>query len=159
MNLKRQPAEYFFLIKSIELNMALFQKRIQKRRMPKEKIANFVSVIAFNQKSSIWLPQFESILHKILRYEFYLDKVPDNLALPKYRTIIIKIIFRMLNQASKDVISFSKDIQHPDIRIIQILEYIKGAEQMRKEALYVRHPITTDNTKTILVKLKDELEI
>lgn len=139
--------------------MALFQKRIQKRRMSKEKIANFVRVIEFNQNPSVWLPQFEAILHKILRYEFYLDKVPDNLALPKYRTIIVKIIFRMFSQASKNVLSFSQDIQYPDIRINQVLEYIKGAEQMRKEALYERHPITTENIKSILVKLKDELEI
>ncbi len=139
--------------------MALFQKRIQKRRMSKEKITYFVRVIEFNQKSTVWLPQFEAILHKILRYEFYLDKVPDNLALPKYRTIIVKIIFRMLSQVSKDVLSFSQDVQHPDIRIYQVLEYIKEAEQMRKEALYVRHPITPNNIKSILIKLKDDLEI
>jgi hypothetical protein len=139
--------------------MALFQKRIQKRRMPREKIASFVRVIEFNRAPAVWLPQFEAILHKILGYEFYLDKVPDNLAVPKYRTIMVKIIFRMFCQASEDVLSFSQDIQHPDIRINQVLEYIMEAEQNRREILYKRHPITTDHLKSILMTLKDELEI
>jgi hypothetical protein len=79
--------------------MALFQKRIQKRRMPREKIAGFTRIIEFDEEDSVWLPQFEAVLHKVLRYEFYLEKVPDNLALPRYRSIIVKIIFRILNQA------------------------------------------------------------
>lgn len=139
--------------------MALFQKRIQKRRMPGEKIASYVKIIEFGETPDIWLPQFEAVLQKILRYEFYLDRVPDNLALPKYRAIVVKIIFRMLIQAFPRKAAFSRNIQQPDPRIQQILEYIKQAELERKKALYSRYPVTTENVKAILKKLREEREI
>lgn len=139
--------------------MALFQKRIQKRRMPGERIAGYVRIIQFEAGPETWLPQFEAVLHKILRYEFYLDRVPDNLALPKYRAIVVKIIFRMLSQAFPGDVAFSRNIQQPDSRIIQILEYIKQVEIERKQALYARYPITPGNIKAILEKLKEEREI
>jgi len=139
--------------------MALFQKRIQKRRMPKEKLAGFTRIIEFDEEDSIWLPQFEAVLHKILRYEFYLEKVPDNLALPRYRAIVVKVIFRMLNQAFPGRSAFSRNIKQPDHRIQLILEYIKQVELERKKSIYDRYPITTENIKAILEKLRKEHEI
>ncbi len=124
-----------------------------------ERIAGYVRIIEFGEISEVWLPQFEAVLHKILRYEFYLDKTPDNLALPKYRAIVVKIIFRMLNQAFPQKADFSRDIQQPDPKIMQILEYIKQAELERKKALYSRYPVTTENVKAILGKLRGEREI
>lgn len=127
--------------------------------MPGEKIAAYVQIIEFENDPEIWLPQFEAVLHKILRYEFYLDRIPDNLALPKYRAIVVKIIFRMLNQAFPSRSAFSRNIHQPDPRIKQILAYIKQAELDRKKALYNRYPITTDNVRAILQKLREEREI
>lgn len=128
--------------------------------MPEERIAAFVQIIEFNKTPVYWLPQFEAVLHKILRYEFYLDKVPDNLSLPRHRAVVVKTIFRMLNQASKKDFSISRrDIQQPDPKIKQVLEYIKEAELKRKEALYQRYPVTTKNIRAILAMLKNKLEI
>lgn len=139
--------------------MALFQKRIQKRRMSGERIAGFVDIIEFDREPGIWLPQFEAVLHKIMRYEFYLDKIPDNLALPKYRSIVVKIIYRMLQQTPAGLETFSRDIRQPDPRIKLVLDYIRDAELRRKEALYRQYPVTTENIKAILRKLQEEREI
>ncbi|MFH2130830.1 MAG: hypothetical protein ABIK68_10695 [bacterium] len=139
--------------------MAWFQKRIQKRRMPEEKITGYVRIIEFDKMPDVWLPQFEAVLHKILRYEFYLDKVPDNLALPKYRAILVRVIFRMLNQAFPGRRGGTRNIQQPDPRIMQILEYIKQAELEKKKTLFRMYPVTMENVKAILKRLKKEREI
>jgi len=139
--------------------MILFQKRIQKRRMPEEKIAGYVKIIDFDRDPVIWMPQFEAVLHKILCWEFYLERVPENLSLPKYRAIIVKIVYRMLGQVPGQVLPFCKDIEQPDPLIKEILEYLRRAELRRKEELFQRYPITIQSIRTILVKLKEDLEI
>lgn len=139
--------------------MTLFQKTVQKRRMPDERIANLVRAIEFNKAAETWMPQFETILRKILRYEFYLDRIPVNLALPKYRSIVVKNIYRMLSQASIGERLFSKNINLPDPHIQKILNHLKESETRRKEELYSRYPVTVHNIKLILNKLKENLEI
>jgi len=139
--------------------MTLFQKTVQKRRMPDERIANLVRRIEFEKEPDTWLPQFEALLHGILRHEFYLDRIPNNLTLPKYRSVLVKNIYRMLSQVSQEKHYFSKGVDLPDPLIQKILSYLRDSENRRREIVYNRYPVTAYNIKTILNKLKEELEI
>jgi hypothetical protein len=142
-----------------ERAMILFQKRIQKRRMPEEKIAGYMEIVEFDKAPAVWMEQFEAVLHKILRWEFYLDKVPENLSLPKYRAILVRIIFRMLCNVPNAKRSFSRQIDPPDPWLKEILDFLRQAEIKRKEALIRRYPITQENIRSILIRLKEDLEI
>ena len=52
--------------------------------MPEEKLDELAKNIDLGAKSSVWKAQFEKVLFDVLKYEYYLNKVPDNLTTPKY---------------------------------------------------------------------------
>ncbi len=127
--------------------------------MPDERIAEIVWHIDFKRNIYTWMAQLEHCFHTILKYEYYLTKIPNNLALPKYRKVIIRIIYRMLNQVPAGRVSFSNSINKPDLLIKQILEYLIEAEIARKNAILERNPVTMSQIRTTLTKLKYDFEI
>ncbi|MBU3917754.1 hypothetical protein KKA14_19675, partial [bacterium] len=120
--------------------------------MPDERIAEIVWHIDFSRNFYTWMAQLEHCFHIILKYEYYLTKIPHNLALPKYRKVIIRIIYRMLNQVPEGRLSFSNDVNKPDFLIKQILEYLIDAEVARKKAILERNPVTMSQIKMTLTK-------
>ncbi len=132
---------------------------MRKRRMPDEKIAEIVKSVDFSKEIYTWMTQLESCFHRILKYEYYLNSIPDNMALPKYRKIIIRIIYRMLNQVPKNNLKFSNNIYNPDPIIKKILEYFIEAEFERKRQMIERSPITNKGIRLVLDQLAREFEI
>ncbi len=127
--------------------------------MADEKIAGLMKSIDFEKKASYWMVQFEKRLHVILKYEYYLDRIPENLALPKYRYVIIRLVFRMLNQVPKDQLSFSRDLEKPDLLLKEILDYLGMAEIRRKKEILNRNPVTSKSIKSTLLRLRRDFEI
>lgn len=139
--------------------MVLVQKRFHHRRIPDEKIADYVHHIDFDQPEPVWLKQFETVFRSILSYEYYLSEIPDNLGHPKYRTIAVRTIYRMLCQVPSGHLPFTGTIDPPDPLLSRILDYIRAAELNRRERLYAKFPNTPRKLSPILRRLKDNLEI
>ena len=132
---------------------------MRKRRMPDEKIAELVSEVDFETVSSHWMPQLEKCFHQVLKYEYYLNKIPDNLALPKYRKVVIRIVYRLCNQVHPSKFEFKLSVLNPDSVIAEFLVYLIEAELQRKQELFDANPVTTQGIRSMLLKLKREHEI
>ncbi len=127
--------------------------------MPDEKLAEIVSGVDFSTIPDHWFPRLEECFHRVLKYEYYLNKVPGNLSLPKYRRIIIRIVYRLLGQVHPSKFQFSRSIQHPDPVIREFMDYLVEAEIRRKRAVINRQPLSQPLIRSLLKGLKDELEI
>ncbi|MBU2511128.1 hypothetical protein KJ966_07310 [bacterium] len=132
---------------------------MRKRRIPDEKIAEIVSDVNFNTVSSKWMPNLEKCFHKVLKYEYYLNKIPDNLALPKYRKLVIRIVYRLFCQIHPAKLEFTRDIRNPDPIIGQFMDYLVEAEINRKQYILDNNPLTQDSIRSALFNLKREFEI
>jgi hypothetical protein len=135
------------------------REHMRKRRMPEEKLANLVSSVDFQTTSELWMPRLERCFHQVLMHEYYLKGIPDNLALPRYRKIVIRIIYRLLSQVHSSRLEFSKDLKFPDPLIDQFMEYLVQAEIKRKQKILHQNPITRQKIRSTLLKLKSEMEI
>ncbi len=127
--------------------------------MPEEKLAKLVSSVDFQTVPELWLPQLERCFHRVLKHEYYLKSVPDNLALPRYRKIVTRIIYRLFCQVHPSQLEFSKDLMFPDPLIGQFMEYLIQAEINRKRKILQQNPVTRQKIRSTLLKLKSELEI
>ncbi len=132
---------------------------MRKRRMPDEKLAKIVSGVDFGTIPDIWMPMFEECFHRVLTYEYYLTKIPGNLSLPKYRKIVIRIVYRLFGQVHPSKFDFSKNIQHPDPIIREFMDYLIETEIQRKRDIIHKNPLTQSTIKSLLKGLKSELEI
>ncbi len=132
---------------------------MRKRRMPEEKLAKLVSSVDFQTIPSQWMPQLEKCFHQVLRHEYYLKSIPDNLALPRYRKVIIRIVYRLFSQVHPSKLEFSKSFMHPDPLIGQFMEYLIQEEIKRKQNLHENNPVTQYKIRSLLLRLKNELEI
>ncbi len=132
---------------------------MRKRRIPDEKIATIVSDVNFNTVSSRWMPVLERCFHTVLKYEYYLNKIPDNLALPKYRKLITRIVYRLFCQIHSSKLEFSRDIHNPDPIIGQFMAYLVEAEINRKQKILDNNPLTQESIQSALFSLKREFEI
>lgn len=127
--------------------------------MPEEKLAEIVSRVDFAAASAIWMPQLESCFREVLRFEYYLDKVPGNLALPRYRKIVISILYRLLCQVPRSRFEFSRSIDQPDPVIGEFLTYLAEAEIRRQMDAVNQYPVTPESIRSLLKTLKHELEL
>ena len=107
----------------------------------------------------LWMPQLERCFQRVLKHEYYLKSIPDNLALPRYRKIVTRIIYRLFSQVHLSQLEFSKDFVFPDPLIGQFIEYLAKAEINRKEKVLKQNPITRQKIRSTLLKLKSEMEI
>ncbi len=131
----------------------------RKRRMPDEKIAEIVSNVNFQTVPDIWMPELERCFHDVLKFEYYLNKIPGNLALPKYRRLVTRIVYRIFCQVHPARLKFSKSLERPDPIIKQFMEYLVTAEIVRKKTMLLNNPLTQDSIRSALVNLKREFEI
>ena len=127
--------------------------------MPEEKLDELAKNIDLGAKSSVWKAQFEKVLFDVLKYEYYLNKVPDNLTTPKYRTVLIRLIFRILVQRLGRKPQSKEGIERLVPRIQQLMEYLIESDFKRRQNLLNRHPITLENIEKTLNILKKEKEI
>lgn len=134
-------------------------KIMRKRRMPDEKLAEIISRVDFSTSSLIWLPKLEKCFQEVLKYEHYLNRIPNYLSAPKYRKIVVRIIYRLMSQVAPSELNFSKDIKHPDPAIIEFMHYLAEIEIQRLQQVLNRNPITTKSIQSLLKSLKLELEI
>lgn len=127
--------------------------------MPDEKLAQIVSRVNFTTIPDLWLPKLEECFHRVLKYEYYLNNIPGNLSLPKYRRIVIRIVYRLLGQVHPSKLQFSKSIQHPDPVIKEFMDYLVEAEIRRKREAINKQPLSQPLIRSLLKGLKNELEI
>ena len=127
--------------------------------MPDEKLVEIVSEVDFGMVPDIWMPKLEKCFHQVLIYECYLNKIPDNLALPKYRKIVLRIVYRLFNQIHPSQFEFSRSILQPDHVIQEFMDYLVEAEIIRKQEILKKYPLTQQWIKSQLKRLKKELEI
>ena len=127
--------------------------------MPEEKLNELAKRINFNAEDFVWKAQFENVLFDVLKYEYYLNRIPGNLAVPKYRTVLIRLIFRILGQRSKRKPLIMEGIEQLDPRIQQMMEYLIESDVKRRQNFLKRYPVTTEQIMNILVMLKKEKEI
>lgn len=132
---------------------------MRKRRMPDERIAEIVSRIDFDDSPDRWFPKLEACFHKILKYEYYLTHIPDNLSHPRYRRLITRVVYRLLNQIDSPSLSFSGSIRFPDPLIKRFIEFLIKAELRRKQEMIRRNPVTMDGIRAALTQLKRKHEI
>lgn len=127
--------------------------------MPDQKLAELVATVDFGLDPKLWMPTFEQCFHTVLKYEHYLKKVPDNLALPKYRKIVVRIVYRLFSQVDPSLFKFSKSLQAPDPVILEFMEYLADAEAKRKRELLANNPLTRSRIRSLLELLKNEREL
>lgn len=127
--------------------------------MPDEKIAELVSEVNFGTLETRWMRQMETCFHQVLTYEYYLKKVPDNLALPKFRKLMIRIVYRLFCQVHPSRFEFSKSIQHPDPILLRFVHFLIESEFRRKQTIIEKNPPTSKGIRRSLQILKREMEI
>lgn len=127
--------------------------------MPEEKLAVLAKSIDFAAEDLVWMDQIEHVLFAVLRYEYYLSAIPDNLTIPKYRTVLIRIISRILSQSRKHKPVTSEGLELMTPRIKRIMDYLVESDFKRRQNLLKRFPITEEFIKKALLMLKREREI
>ena len=142
-----------------QLYMHSYKRKVRKRRMPEEKLDELANKVDFGARNLIWKAQFEAVLFEVLKYEYYLNSVPDNLTIPKYRTVLIRLIFRILAQRSKQKPYSMAGIERFAPRIRQMMEYLVESDFKRRQNLLKRFPITEESIRNTLNTLKKEKEI
>ena len=132
---------------------------MRKRRLSDEKIREMLDRVAFDQPREVWFPQFEVQFRALLKFEYYLDELPDVTLHPKYRSVAVGAVYRLLNQVEVPGFRFNKSIEIPDPLIQELIGFMVKSEISRIKRLQDLNPLDSSKVQYFLTGLKARREI